>query len=95
MNGTFRFFAPFLQNGKFAGSIDPFAAGMAEDHVPGSDLGILFHTILVEQFERLRDGDRFKKCDDGPYRTNLLALISISCWPALTSNGVRMPCSTK
>lgn len=49
----------FLQNGKFAGSIDPFAAGMAEDHVPGSDLGPLFHAILVDQFERLRDGDRF------------------------------------
>ena len=27
--------------------------------MPGSDLGPLFHTILVEQFTRLRDGDRF------------------------------------
>jgi hypothetical protein len=51
--------ATFLANGKFAGSIDPFAAGIAEDHVPGSNLGLLFHTILVDQFERLRDGDRF------------------------------------
>jgi peroxidase len=49
----------FLLNGKFAGDIDPFAAGMAEDHVPGSDLGPLFHANLVEQFTRLRDGDRF------------------------------------
>lgn len=51
--------AAFLQNLKFAGSIDPFAAGIAEDHVPGSNLGPLFHTILVDQFTRLRDGDRF------------------------------------
>src|SRR4029077_3604099 len=29
----------FLANGKFAGDINPFIAGLAEDHVPGSDLG--------------------------------------------------------
>ncbi|MCI0455494.1 MAG: hypothetical protein L0Z62_00775 [Gemmataceae bacterium] len=49
----------FLANGKFAGDINPFVAGLAEDHVPGSDLGPLFHKILVDQFTRLRDGDRF------------------------------------
>jgi hypothetical protein len=49
----------FLANGKHAGDIDPFAAGMAEDHVSGSDLGPLFHRILIDQFTRLRDGDRF------------------------------------
>ena len=27
--------------------------------MPGSDLGPLFTTILVHQFTRLRDGDRF------------------------------------
>src|SRR5262249_9965328 len=43
----------------FAGNIHPFIAGLAEDHVPGSDLGPLFHTILVDQFDALRDGDRF------------------------------------
>lgn len=40
-------------------NIDPFEGGMAEDHVPGSDLGPLFTKILADQFTRLRDGDRF------------------------------------
>ena len=39
--------------------IDAFEGGLAEDHVPGSDVGPLFQTILVNQFTRLRDGDRF------------------------------------
>ena len=39
--------------------IDPFEGGLAEDHVPGSDMGPLFTKILVDQFTRLRDGDRF------------------------------------
>jgi peroxidase len=49
----------FLSTGHFAGDINPFIAGLAEDHVPGSDLGPLFHAILVDQFMRLRSGDRF------------------------------------
>jgi peroxidase len=40
-------------------NIDPFEGGLAEDHVPGSDMGPLFTTILVNQFTRLRSGDRF------------------------------------
>ena len=32
---------------------------MAEDHVAGSDVGPLFQAIMVDQFTRLRDGDRF------------------------------------
>jgi hypothetical protein len=39
--------------------IDPFEGGLAEDHLPGSDMGPLFTKILVNQFTRLRDGDRF------------------------------------
>ena len=39
--------------------IDVWAGGLAEDHVPGSSVGELFQTNLVDQFERLRDGDRF------------------------------------
>jgi hypothetical protein len=49
----------FLANGKFAGDINPFVAGLAEDHVPGSDLGPLFTNILVDQFSRLATGDQF------------------------------------
>jgi hypothetical protein len=40
-------------------NIDPFEGGLAEDHVPGSDLGSLFTRIIAEQFNRLRAGDRF------------------------------------
>jgi hypothetical protein len=40
-------------------NIDAFEGGLAEDHVPGSDMGPLFTRILADQFTRLRDGDRF------------------------------------
>lgn len=40
-------------------NIDVLVGGLAEDHTDGSMLGELFHTILVDQFTRLRDGDRF------------------------------------
>lgn len=39
-------------------SIDPWIGGLAEDHVAGSSVGPTFRRILVDQFERLRDGDR-------------------------------------
>jgi hypothetical protein len=40
-------------------TIDAFEGGLAEDHVRGSDVGALFQAIMVNQFTRLRDGDRF------------------------------------
>ena len=40
-------------------TIDAFEGGLAETHVRGSDVGPLFQTIMVDQFTRLRDGDRF------------------------------------
>ena len=39
--------------------IDVFVGGLAEDAVGGSMLGELFHTVLVDQFTRIRDGDAF------------------------------------
>ncbi len=39
--------------------IDVWVGGLAEDHVHGSSVGELIQTMLVDQFERLRDGDRF------------------------------------
>ena len=38
---------------------DPWIAMIAEDHVPGTMTGETIYTILVDQFTRLRDGDRF------------------------------------
>jgi hypothetical protein len=40
-------------------NIDAWAAAISEDHLPGSSVGELVHTVLVDQFTRLRDGDRF------------------------------------
>ena len=39
--------------------VDVWLGGLAEDHRPGAMVGELIYTILVKQFERLRDGDRF------------------------------------
>lgn len=39
-------------------NIDPWVGILAEDHVEGSSLGELGRTILIDQFTRLRDGDR-------------------------------------
>lgn len=41
------------------GTIDLFEGGLAEHPVRGSDVGPTFQAIMVDQFERLRDGDRF------------------------------------
>jgi peroxidase len=39
--------------------IDPFIGMLAEDIIPGSDVGPTCRAILVHQFIRLREGDRF------------------------------------
>ena len=39
--------------------IDLWVGGLCEPHVRGSMVGPVFHRILVDQFTRLRDGDRF------------------------------------
>jgi peroxidase len=39
--------------------IDLWVGGLAEDHVAGAMVGETFRTILKDQFERVRDGDRF------------------------------------
>ena len=40
-------------------NIDLWVGGLVENHLPGSSVGATFQRILVDQFERLRDGDRF------------------------------------
>jgi len=39
--------------------IDPWVGGLAEDHHVSAQIGELFFHVLKDQFERLRDGDRF------------------------------------
>jgi len=52
-------YASTIAAGGFAGDIDPFVGGLAEDHVPGSDMGPLFTAILAKQFSALENGDRY------------------------------------
>jgi hypothetical protein len=40
-------------------NIDGFVGALAEDHLPGSSVGPLVKAVVGNQFERLRDGDRF------------------------------------
>lgn len=40
-------------------NIDLWVGGLAEDHLDGSSMGETFSTIIVDQFERIRAGDRF------------------------------------
>ena len=39
--------------------VDLWVGGLAEDHLPGTLMGETFTRIIADQFERLRDGDRF------------------------------------
>ncbi|WP_210421359.1 peroxidase family protein [Roseimaritima ulvae] len=39
-------------------NIDVWVGTLAEDHLPGGSVGELLGTVIVDQFQRLRDGDR-------------------------------------
>jgi hypothetical protein len=54
--------------------IDPFEGMLAEDHLAGADVGPTIKAILVDQFTRLRDGDRFFYLNEA-FSLDELALI--------------------
>src|SRR4029453_16859579 len=56
-------------------NIDPFVGALAEDPLPGSSVGPLVKAVVGNQFERLRDGDRFFYTNDPFLRSNAVRHI--------------------
>lgn len=67
--------------------IDPWVGGISEDHLPGGSLGELFTTVIVDQFTRLRDGDRFWYSNDPSFSSaDIFALESTSLGDIIRRN---------
>jgi len=47
--------------------IDPWVGAIIENHLPGEAVGELVHAILVDQFSRLRKGDRYYYENDSAF----------------------------
>jgi hypothetical protein len=58
--------------------IDPWIGALCEDHVADSAVGELISAILIEQFRRVRDGDRFWYENDKSLGTFELNIINNS-----------------
>lgn len=56
--------------------IDPWIGALAEDHAPGAAVGSLVQAGLIDQFTRLRDGDRFWFANDPGLSADELAFVS-------------------
>lgn len=57
------------------GNIDVWVGGILEDQLPGAKVGPLFKCLLLEQFRRTRDGDRFWYQSPEVFRAEQLAQI--------------------
>lgn len=60
------------------GNIDIFVGGILEDQVEGARIGPLFHCILIEQFRRLRDGDRHWYENPSTFKPEQLSQIKLA-----------------
>lgn len=54
--------------------IDSWVGALAEEHAPGAAVGALVQASMVDQFSRLRDGDRFWYQNDADLASILAAL---------------------
>ena len=57
-------------------NIDAFVGTLAEDHLPGSSVGPLTSAMLVDQFNRLRTGDRLFYLNDSSLSPAQIASIN-------------------
>lgn len=70
------------------GNIDLFVGGILEDQVEGGKIGPLFRCILIEQFDRLRKGDRHWYENPGTFEPAQLTQIKMATLGrALCDNG--------
>lgn len=60
------------------GNIDLWVGGVSEDPVDGAKFGPTFRCLIVDQFKRLREGDRFWYENAGIFTTEQLAQIKQS-----------------
>ena len=57
------------------GNVDIFVGGILEDQSPGARIGPTFRCILIDQFRRLRDGDRFYYENPSTFKPEQLSQI--------------------
>jgi len=72
-------------------SVDAWVGALAEDHLPGAAVGELIRAAMLDQFVRLRDGDRYffsgdAELVDNPAVTGILDLESITLSQILAWN---------
>ncbi len=71
-------------------NVDPWLAGTAEDHLPGSPVGELVAAALIEQFSRTRDGDRFFYLNDSQLQSeevlNVIDLDAVTLKSVIETN---------
>ena len=66
--------------------VDAWVGILAEDHLPGSSVGPTADAVITDQFERLRDGDRFWYQNDQFDRRELAAIESTTLAEVLRRN---------
>ncbi|NJM99239.1 MAG: hypothetical protein HC800_20740, partial [Phormidesmis sp. RL_2_1] len=69
--------------------IDAMVGGLAEDPASGSMVGEFFQKVIVDQFERLRDGDRFWY-ENGQFTAEELSFIRGTSLSALLARNTKM-----
>jgi hypothetical protein len=66
--------------------IDPWVGLIVEDHLPGTSVGPTMKKILVDQFSRLRDGDRFFYKNDPDLQDHLAEIEATSLTDIIRRN---------